>query len=784
MTDVNTIPVDEASLEDVFFQLPAAVAIMRGPNHHIVRVNERYSKLVGGREVVGLTVAEAFPEIVEQGFLDLLEQVYRTGTPYEGIETPVELVDSATGKQEQLHVNFVYVPLRDATGQIDGVLVHAVDVSPLVRSRRDIEQLAAQLESDRESLATLVDQLPVGVVISASTGQLTLANRVWREFFGVPLDEVDDVAKYAIFEGRDSNGRIYAAHEYPSARSLRGEVVVGEQIAFTRRDGAARVIEINSAPLHAPDGSIDAAVATFFDVTDQQRERSLLESHQNLLELAARGAQLDSILHEATRIVERRSPDYAACSVLLLRGQTLHLGAAPSLPDSYNEAIEGIQIGDGEGSCGTAASTRKVVIAEDIKTDPRWTDFRELASAHGLAACWSVPIISSTGSVLGTFATYYRTPRPPEPEEIELATLAARTAAVAIERDQLESERRVLLDRERAARSQAEARADAAESIEFVADGVCLLDGDNVVRVWNPAAEAIFGVDAASIVGRPIDEHIEGWSQLETLLRDAPSAVATSVPITHRGREVWLSISVADSPAGRVHAFRDVTSDHRVEQLRSDIIATVSHELRTPLAAVYGAAITLRELGLDTANADMMLDMVTTQAERLRTLLDDVLLASRLEANARFSTSSATFDVAETVRTLVDATPDANEEVAVVTHGDTLACADPSRTHQVLANLIDNARKYGGAPIQVRIEEAPNELRVSVVDHGGGIPSSEQERIFQKFYRMDPSHRRGVSGTGLGLYISRELVMRMGGRMRLEPTPGGGATFVFTLPRP
>jgi signal transduction histidine kinase len=102
----------------------------------------------------------------------------------------------------------------------------------------------------------------------------------------------------------------------------------------------------------------------------------------------------------------------------------------------------------------------------------------------------------------------------------------------------------------------------------------------------------------------------------------------------------------------------------------------------------------------------------------------------------------------------------------------------------VLANLIDNAIKYspGGGRIEARVEQEGESIRFSVSDEGLGIPAGEQERIFDKFYRLDPDHRRGVGGSGLGLYICRELVHSMNGRVWVESAPGRGATFVFELP--
>jgi signal transduction histidine kinase len=144
-------------------------------------------------------------------------------------------------------------------------------------------------------------------------------------------------------------------------------------------------------------------------------------------------------------------------------------------------------------------------------------------------------------------------------------------------------------------------------------------------------------------------------------------------------------------------------------------------------------------------------------------------------------------DVAELSRTTIDAMrAQLPEDVAVevdVADGVDRAAGDPGRIQQVLVNLVDNAVKYGGSDVRVRVEQGREAVRILVTDSGPGIEPAEQQRIFEKFYRVDPQLRRAPGGTGLGLYISRELVDRMGGRLTVSSRPASGATFVMELPR-
>ena len=222
------------------------------------------------------------------------------------------------------------------------------------------------------------------------------------------------------------------------------------------------------------------------------------------------------------------------------------------------------------------------------------------------------------------------------------------------------------------------------------------------------------------------------------------------------------------------------------DRLKDEFIAIVSHELRTPLTSVYGAAMTLEKHDLDEERKHALLEIISTEAARLSRLLDDILWVSRLDAGRThpYFTSveplPLTADVVDATRThlprglslelLNDVPP---PDVA----------ADPDKLRQVLVNLIENAVKYSRAGrIEVRLERHDGAVRFSVRDEGPGIPPNQQERIFEKFYRLDANMTQGVGGTGLGLYICRELIETMHGDIWVESVPGKGSTFLFELP--
>jgi two-component system phosphate regulon sensor histidine kinase PhoR len=340
-------------------------------------------------------------------------------------------------------------------------------------------------------------------------------------------------------------------------------------------------------------------------------------------------------------------------------------------------------------------------------------------------------------------------------------------------------------------RDVAEDEARAAKILAHVDEGVVQVDGRRRIRFWNEAAAAITGVRSADAVGRPIGDVIGGWPALERRLAIAPAPGRTEsravLPATVSGRELWLSMSGVDYGEGVVYAFRDVTGERRLEELKSDFVATVSHELRTPLTSVYGVLKTLGrpESALTPEQEQALLAIGEREANRLRDLIEQILELPVIEGRAQ-ELESVAVDPCATARAAIESMAAAypGRPVALeAAAGLPEVAADPARLVQVLTNLLDNALKYSfdGGKVGLAIRQRSRTVVFSVSDEGSGIPPAEQDRIFQKFYRVDPTQTGGVGGTGLGLYISRELVTQMGGAISVESQPGRGATFSVEL---
>jgi signal transduction histidine kinase len=255
------------------------------------------------------------------------------------------------------------------------------------------------------------------------------------------------------------------------------------------------------------------------------------------------------------------------------------------------------------------------------------------------------------------------------------------------------------------------------------------------------------------------------------------------------GEERWLAISLSHFEGGRVITLRDATAEHVLERARADFVTTASHELRTPLTAVYGSVRTLidRWDELDEKIRHRLLLMIEQESEHLTQIVDQLLVTAQID-RGRLRFEERECDVTGICESVVEAAnarkPDSISLELVASPAQPLRC-DPSRLKQVLVNLVENAIKYSpeGGRIEVRIADSPDRLQIEVNDEGLGIPPSEQSRIFEKFYRLDAEMTRGVGGSGLGLYISREIVEQMGGLLSVSSRRGEGSTFTVTLPR-
>jgi PAS domain S-box-containing protein len=340
------------------------------------------------------------------------------------------------------------------------------------------------------------------------------------------------------------------------------------------------------------------------------------------------------------------------------------------------------------------------------------------------------------------------------------------------------------------AREALEDRARAAEALSLVNEGVVLVDSEGRIQLVNPAAESILGVSRDGAVGQRLGDAVPGWTEIaDRIPVGSPGAwpPAIVLPFPRGDADAWISIAGVATADGGLYTLRDVTSERELDELRSDIVAVVSHELRTPLSGIFGAAQTLLARGqaLPDSVRDQILQVIVEQSKRQERVLDAILLTGGLDSGT-VEVSEGICDAPELLARAVEALAGiASRDRVVVEESEPLRVrADAAALEQALVHLIENALKYSPPDAHVRVGVRAHErwARFTVADEGPGIPADAHDRVFEKFYRLDPEQRAGVGGVGLGLYITRALVERMDGRVGLLPSDRGAVLFV-DLPR-
>jgi len=646
------------------------------------------------------------------------------------------------------------------------------------------EELAALEAESEERYRSLADAMPQIVWTAGPDGVANYVNEGWVVYSGLSLEETahdgwlttlhpDDLARTtALWEEALSSGRLFET-EY----------------RIRRADGAYRWHLARSLPAYSPDGEVAGWVGTCTDIDDRKRA----EDAQALLVEASAvlGSSLDyrRTLAQVAQLAVPSIADWCGVHVLEDDGSLRELAVVHADEAKVKFAVE-LQERyppDPEDETGVP----QVVRSGRPELVPDVTDEMMVAAARdelhldlirelGIRSWMCVPL-TARGRTLGAISfVAAESGRRYEKSDLRLAEDLARRAATAVDNAQLYR--------------QAEERAQAARVLASVGDGVFMVDGEGVIRLWNPAAEAITGLQLQSVLGRPAAEAIPGWAEvgIRIPVAAAPGPTAPrseTLPLELAGRELWLSIAGVAIDDGVVYAFRDLTEERVLERMKTDFVATVSHELRTPLAAIYGSAMTVRrrDIELDDDVRMRLLDVIADESNRLAEIVNDLLLASHLDSG-ELQVSIERCDPRELVESVLEAAathlPESITLALKAPDAVPWVAADRGQLRQVLVNLVENAIKYSpdGGPVEVELEEAGQMLRFAIQDHGLGIPESERTRIFEKFYRLDPNMTRGIGGTGLGLYICRELVRRVDGRIWVEPRRGGGSTFVLEVP--
>ena len=592
-------------------------------------------------------------------------------------------------------------------------------------------------------------------------------------------------------------------------RAIRGGTHVEEHFRVVLPEGTTRYMYGIGHPALKPSGDTGEFVGIVMDVTERKRAEVLLAGEKRLLEMIARSDSRALFLDAICRLVEELASG-SLSSILLLdpSANCLRHGAAPSLPRQYTEAIDGAVIGPSTGSCGTAAYRREPVIVSDIATDPLWANYRDLALAHGLRACWSTPLLSSAGKVLGTFAIYYREPRSPSQQEHNVIERITHLVSIAIEREQAEETLRrsegYLAEAQRLTRtgswawnvasrrsvywSQENYRLfgyDPEEGIpsdEVFYQRVHPEDRDRVRReafLERPDEGSDFDVVFRIVLPEGAIKHIRSTGHpVRNISGDLVEYVGTSMDVTERKRADEERERLRQAQADLAHVSRVTTM--------GELTASLAHEVNQPIAAaVTNANTCLRWLTRDRPN-------VEEAREAAMRIMKDGTRAAEIISRIRLLFKKGTaqrelVDVNEAIRDMIVLLRSETSRNNILVQTELAAdlpevMADRVQLQQVLMNLMINGIEAmkdvdGTRELAIRSQLKENkEVVVSVTDSGVGLPPQQKEQIFNAFFTTKPH------GTGMGLRISRSIIESHGGRLWAGDNSPRGASFCFSLP--
>jgi PAS domain S-box-containing protein len=520
------------------------------------------------------------------------------------------------------------------------------------------------------------------------------------------------------------------------------------------------------------------------DITERKRGEALLAGEREILARIAEGAPVASVLDGLCRLIESQHPPLRASVLLVAAGGRLRHGAAPTLPEPYVRAIDGLAIGPGAGSCGTAAYLRKPVIVSDIATDPLWIAYRQLALPHGLRACWSSPVLDAAGEVMATFAVYHAEPRPPRPEEIELVHRATNITRIALERERAIVALEASEERHRALLTHIPALtwlADAGGRILFVSP--------NSVRIVGYTAEELAGGGRDAWLDRVHRDDVAAVRAAFEALGSRGASFDVEYRMRHKsGRWIWIRDRAVSSYErdGVVYVTgvcTDITERKQAEAVRSRLLRRVvrvqeaererlARELHDETAQSLAALL----IGLQRLPAAPTAAEARRQIARLHEVATRVLAEVGRMARAL---RPRALDVLGLLPALERYAAELGEMrgltitvEAAGLEGQRLPPEVEITLYRIMQEALSNVARHAGASkAAVTVERRAASVTMTVADDGRGFDVAAALRAIDE-------------RTGLGLHGIRERAAVLRGTVEFLSEPGRGTRVVAEIPLP
>ena len=727
---------------DILSQAPAYICTVRGPEHVFEVANENYSQLVGNRKILGKSVKEVLPEVASQGFIDLLDKVYNTGEPFIGNETSIKL-KAENGELKNSYLNFVYQPTKNTRGEVDGIFVHAVNVTEQVEARK-------LLEHSEKRLQNLIDTVPAIIWITNKNGESSYLNDNWYRYTGQTSGEAEGFGWLKAAHPEDMEK---AENAFRTATETQKPYNVSFRLK--NNNGDYRWVIDRGSPKFNEQGEFEGMVGTVMDVHEEKlKEQRVKESEHRIRNIVQEATVATGIY-----VGKEMRIELANEAMIKLWGKNTDV-----IGKTIREALPELEGQPFHKLLDEVYSTGKTYWGKEDKVE-----------------------LEINGTIQTGFYNFTYKPLRNEDGEI-YGILNMAVDVTEMVRSKLQVKESELHFRQMA---------------DLMPTKVSNADASGNFIYFNQDWLDYTGLNFEELKERGWIDFIHP-EERENFLERWQSSLDTGELfemelrwLNKKGKYKWhLSRAEAvKNEDGTIKMWIGTNTEIQKlkdeEKRKGDFLKMVSHELKTPVTSIKGYVQLLLSLlkrdGVSVQGLPLQpsLERIDHQIKRLTRLIAEMLDLSRIEEN-RLELKKEIFSindlVTNTVQDIIYTNTQHNIEIKQDYNCNVFA--DKDRIGQVLINFITNAIKYSpdSRDIVVNIQKHKNyQVAVVVRDRGIGIDKKNHRNIFKRFYRIGGKSIDTYSGFGIGLYLAEEIIQRHNGIITVKSKKGKGSDFCFIL---
>jgi PAS domain S-box-containing protein len=776
-------------LKSFFKEAPAGICILSGPELVYELVNPLYQQLFPGRDLLGKPLLEAVPEVIDAPIWDILQEVYRSGKTFEGNELLIPVARTSGGPLEDRYFNFIYQARRDESGMTDGIIVFVIEVTGMIKVQQELREAREKSEQQKRVYETITSGTPDLMYVFDLDYRFTYANTALLSMWG-------KAGENAIGRGLLENGYEpwhAAMHEREIDQIKATKQPVRGEVSFPHATLSRRVYDYILTPVLNEQDEVEAVAGTTRDITERKQwEQALAESSEELQsineEQAASNEELTSTNEELAyvnqQLLEARQKIEESDAALRLAIGAANFGTW-FIQSVTREFITDARLKELFGYYPEEDFSIEQALAQ-ITGEYRGLVATKLENAiyHNGDYDVTYPVIGLHDKRLRWLRAIGNLKADPS------GTFSAFTGVVMDITEQYLAIKNV-------------ARAEESLRMAIDAAGLGTYYINVIDRIFYPSAKL------KEFFGFAPDEDVPYEAAINQIHPDYRQTAADLVEVAiMTGVKFDLEYPIIGHNDGKIRWVRgigtvqqdeeginryftgvlhEITEQKQDEIRKNDFIGMVSHELKTPLTsltAIIQVANNKLKNSEDTFLAGAM-EKANVQVKRMSNMINGFLNISRLES-AKLLINKNKFNLGELIEDTVKETA-----LTVTTHviklqpcNHIMVNADYDKIGSVITNLISNAVKYSpkGKVIEVQCEITGNQAQVGVKDEGMGLKPQDKEKVFDRYFRVETNHTRHISGFGIGLYLSAEIIQRHDGKIWVESESGIGSTFYFSLP--